>query len=164
LRVGIANAPEASHTRILGSTGGPALAIEVLVDPRVLAAARSKSSDRPSSQGYRCFPTLLRHISRSRAARALVTLIPARIAQCRTSCRSTPARRATSDSVASPSAMPTMCGARQGVGTRHRLKRETAGYPRPGKNLCQHPLGHPKWSDSGLKSGGRCDRRLVPQH
>jgi hypothetical protein len=66
----------------------------------------------------------------------------------------------------SPSAMPTMwAGARQGVGTRHRLKRETAGYPRPEKkrdSLCR-AAAHPKWSDSGLKIGGRCYRRLVSE-
>jgi hypothetical protein len=40
------------------------------------------------------FPALFHQISRSRAARVLLTFIPTRIARCRTSCRSMPARRA----------------------------------------------------------------------
>ena len=44
-------------------------------------------------------------------------------------------------------------GARQGVGTRHRLKRETARYPRPGKKRI--PFAEPphirNGPDSGLK-------------
>ena len=122
--------------------------------------------------------------AKSRAAEPLASCLhtPSLMAQCRTSCRSTPASRATSDCVASPSAP---CGLRdmrccgrktkcdrfiaarrrwgigsqrkraQGVGTQHQLNPGSTrcALPRE-KNFSEHPPHVRNGPDSGLKVAG----------